>query len=451
MLPRYIQEIKPNTRFGWEIVKGILQGVNRNDWKTKALMVTELIGMGWEFTPTIVKGLGVAGLAKIVADKTKITWPKRKRKYGDAVNPDEAMQMAKRFIRYRDTGTSSKRKENPFKPMSYLEDEKNYPAPNNKSLVKMAYGKRTKMRSKSKRRTKSKTKKRKVKRRRTSNVTARKILNLINRKKNESTTQDYRAVDNANYSAGQNLVGDTNYDVLTRTEVRGMIDGTNPEIDGTSITYADLTQAESNSVIKLMGRSYIKLMVRNNYQYPCVLYLYHYIATDHTNTNFRDHTRTRYEDYVIDNLNSKLTTAHQNIMYGPSDIKSDKYKVLKKMKHTFEPAEYKEFYFPLKKGSFDCQEDNNIANTYHKGFSQGIYFRLHGHPAHGDAAGADENGTCLNDCELDIIFQKHYRYKVMKSASVRKSELGVNNVDTVGQAQMAVDSVQEADNVQIDL
>jgi hypothetical protein len=384
---------------------------------------------GRQFDPqAVAKGIlaavgALGGVAYSMGGQKKINFPKKKRGKRQKVVHHEEKQM-------REEKDSERQSESNIKPKV------------KRNMPKRRYGKRKSGLSKKRkyRRKKSAYGYRKA-------AFKRAIARAVNRSKNESTVQHWRATTNRLWDSPINAVETRNFVCMDRGDTESIIDKTCPEIDGASITFNDFTQAGNNGTLKVCKGSYIKLWIRNNYQSPCTLHVYHMMCKDFTNTDYDSEYKLKLETLTHSN-GVAVGTGEDHLMIGPSDVQSKKWKQITKRKITLNPSEEKWLHFPIPYGYWNQKQVTDIgATTYIKNWTNALFMRQYGHPAHGDAADAQALNVGITDTKVDAVICCNIKYKLTSGTEVKRIETS-QTFDAMNNPEQVIENVMEIDNVE---
>lgn len=342
----------------------------------------------------------------------------------------ELARMALRKKRKRGSGTPAtsapkRRKvtDTKRKPMAYGRKRKSMPF----SLRKRRRGRRSRRRARAP-------------------VLTKKLIAAVKRQlvraKRTSTIQEWRKQRGTQFSSSVNTVAQsTMSDGLTSANFKAVIDATMPEIDGTGITYQDLTQANSNAKVKLCKGSFVKFMLRNNFNYACTLIMYHMMCKDNTTSSSNNVFESRNDHVFVDDTQTAVLNAEDYLVAHPSDSlkHTKKWKMVSKKKVVINPGEEKTIFFWYKPGVFDVLEQSETNATYMKNFGQQILYRMHGCVAHDSAT---EGNVGFSDAKLDAIQINKWKFQVIGGSEVRKVEI-VDDLDTLLNPEITVPTIEE--------
>lgn len=296
------------------------------------------------------------------------------------------------------------------------------------SKRKMPYRKRKRSRVRRKRRTQSKF--------------ARKVNRIISRKAKFSRVQDYRKCDNAQWTSTVNTVNVFDYEGISHSSLKLIIDATNPVVDGTTVRWNDFATSLASGRIVLLGNSYMSVTLRNNFNYPVNLDMNWLRASSFTDVGPSTTFSNRLNNYVVNTSQAQVTDAQDSMMYTWSDISTKKWKRLSRKVFRLDPAMQKTVVFKYKRSSMSLSDTIDISDAYGMNFSHVLMVRQYGVPAHGTFADAQSTNNGISDTAVDVIIKNHIKYQLVGGIESRKSEYS-ETLDALTNPEITVMSIDE--------
>lgn len=278
-----------------------------------------------------------------------------------------------------------------------------------------------------KRKKKTTKKKRNSRRMKRCTVPYRTISRMINKKKHQSTVQEW-----TDCSVGQitSAIGGSQFSqwvALNSTDVQAAVDKTLPTIDGSTVTYKDFVDNLNTMSFKTVG-GYMKLLLRNNYNYPAHVELYTAMSIDHNSVsaktmmeNFADDTYTDSTGAVRASAEDLICVTLKNLARG---VKG-KYRLYNRKVMTIQPGQEKTYFVWFPKGYYSNQVNQNTGTTisHQKFFNVQIIGMHHGTLAHGTAADTQSANVSFSDSVLDYALTKVWRYVCNTTGEIHRREI----------------------------
>lgn len=275
-------------------------------------------------------------------------------------------------------------------------------------------------------------------RKKTKSYTKRKRVNSLKRviRDEVSQSQVMAALGEAKKRTG-NAIGVAAIHSLqgfTRSELKTIFEGTCPNIDGTTITYTDMTQDAFTA--KALPR-FVECTVEmvNTQQYPQKVIAFLYQCKTSSANSAQTELLQNYDRLMIDATEAKISTAETYTLFPMTLVPGlQHWARIKKLEFILKPGESRVLkgVAPMSKfyGGADMQK-HFVASTYNyvKGFSLEWVLQVRGLPIY-DSSNRDN--VTYSETESHAIVRNHVKYRIsIKGRHPRKVAVAWRNLSTV--------------------